>query len=797
LNYRERVFLEVFVHSIVLAMCCLISGNVHTQSGAPLSNVRVVLQGAAAHETSSDGAGDFSFMAAPGRYSMTAAVQGYAPVTVSLHLENDTKLDVALEPLDSPSLRIIGRVTIDGRVTPIQGTIPSIAVSRADFDRLGEDRVVQGLQAIPSATFARPDGGAASAISVVALRGPDPSESLIALDGQLLNDGNTGDLDLSRLPVATFSAVDVTEGLGPEDGEGSNTFGGAINFLSLQPTKGTHHALSFSGGSFGQSEGWGNATGTLGRLGYAIAFDDQNESGYVNSTLPVFLTGTSGPPSVTALGSTVSAHSGLANVLWTFSQGADVSARVFFLGDNRDQSSALNGIDGSAGSPTFGSFIGPGAQTLGQVVRAYQLHGRMPLGAGELIAQASESNDSVSINGAYGTTPYNFDHQDRRYNGALTWQRTFATSQFAIGGYTRTEGLDIYTPPTAPSDPSNPNLWQHIEVLFARGGVAASPKLRLDAGIFASRYTTFGSNLDGRFGAIYTVDPKTSARFSLGTGFRAPLLIERYAFPATQLAQDANGVFLGQGNPNEVPERATEYELGISHEFSASSTVDLSLYRTNLRDPIEVFYPLDAVAAPPGPDCTNPANTPSTPFPGCFSAVGNTGAAVYEGAEVRLLQRFAPQHLFLTASYGLNVAFPRDFTAASSNPTSGGNLVNDAQFLGIPQQQGSLQLDWAENDWHSSGVAIFRGRNNELNAPPFTIFNALVGKQIGKTVDLSLAGTNLFNGAAGRYTVFGGGVPYRGVVGQDASLEPIYGDLHTNALHLEPASLRLILTIKK
>jgi len=192
-------------------------------------------------------------------------------------------------------------------------------------------RLVQGLQALPSATFAHPDGGSSNAIAVVALRGPDPSESLIALDRQLLNDGNTGDLDLSRLPVAAFSSVNVTEGLGPEDSNGSNTFGGAINLVSLRPTRDAHAAFTLSGGSFGQSEGWINATGTQGRLGYAFAADDQNQSGYVNQ--PVLLNGTTR----TTIGSSLASHAGLANLTWSFSQKADITARVFLLGDVRDQ----------------------------------------------------------------------------------------------------------------------------------------------------------------------------------------------------------------------------------------------------------------------------------------------------------------------------------------------------------------------------------------------------------------------------------------------------------------------------
>jgi outer membrane receptor protein involved in Fe transport len=778
-------------------MCCVISGNVHAISGVPLADVRVEVRGGA-HITT-DAHGDFALMAAPGAYQVAVWAPGYAPVTVSIKADRDVPLQVALEPLDSPKLRQIGTVTVDGRFTPIVGAPPSAVITRSDLDLFGADRIVDGLQTLPGATFTRPDGGAASAVAVVSLRGPDPSEALVALDGQLLNDGNTGDLDLSRLPSAAFSAIDVTEGLGPEDANGSNTFGGAINLVSLRPTQAPHYAFSASGGSFGQSEEWLNATGTRGRLGYAAALDDQNESGFVNTTAPLYsTTNVNCAPCDTRLGSAVAAHLALGTLVWSFAQNADLTARVFVLGDNRDQSSAINGIDDTAadlGTSAYGQLTGPGNQTFAQDIRAYQLRSRVPLGAGELTGDVSLSHNTVDVAGG-SSSPYDIVHSDHRDNVAVNWQRTFASSQFAVGGYTRYESLDFVAPPaqdgsTLSGGAAQPLLGQTIGVGFIRGGFTPTPKLRLDGGVFGSRYTSFGSNLDGRFGAIYTADPQTAVRFSLGTGFRAPLLSERYPFPYSQLTLDGNGVFIGQGNPNEQPEHATEYELGASQEFSRQSTLDVSFYRTNLRDPIEIFYPLAAVAAG---SCKN--NSYANPIAGCVSYNGNVGFAVYTGLEARLVQRFA-QHLFLTARYGLNSAYPKDLNSQFSNPTSGGSLVDNAQFLGIPQQQGSLQFDWSNRGWHSAAAAIFRGTNNELNLAPFTTINALVGKRVGPGLDLSLSGTNLFNAAAGRFTVFGGGVPYRGIVGEDADGAPIFGSLPTDGAHVEPGGIRVVLTARR
>ena len=781
-----------------MAVCCLITGNVHAVSGKPLVGVAIELRGTITTQSVTDGRGDFSVLVNPGKYRLNAATRGYAPVLVAVDADHDVPVQVALEPLDSPKLRQIGTVSVDGRLAPLEGTIPELTVTRSNLDALGYDRIIDGLQDLPGTTFSRPDGGAASAISVVSLRGPDPSESLLALDGQLLNDGNTGDLDLSRFPTAAFSSIDVTEGLGPEDSNGSNTFGGAIDLVSLRPTKDPHYGFSLSGGSFGQSEAWFNATGTRGRLGYALALDDQNESGFVNENVPLYSqSDNSCAPCATQLGSSVASYLALGTLTWSFAQKADITARLFLLGDNRDQSSAINGIDGNTGdigTPQYGKFTGAGNQTFAQVIRAYQVRARAPVGSGELTTDLSLSDNGVDVDGG-ALSPYDIVHRDRRYNGGLTWQRTFATSQFAVGGYTRYEALDFIAPGSATATAltptqSEPALGQTINVYYVRGGFQPVEKLRLDAGLFQSNYTTFGANLDGRFGAIYNTDRATAFRFNLGTGFRAPLLAERYAFPYNQLTLDGNNVFVGQGSASERPEHAIEYELGVSHEISGSSTVDLSFYRTNLRNPVEVFYPLAAVA---NGACKK--NSYANPLPACVSFVSNVGNAVYAGAEFRFVQRFIPQHLFLTAMYGLNVAYPKDLNAQFSNPTSGGNLVDNAQFLGIPQQQGSVQLDWSRHDWHASGAATFRGNNNELGLGPFMLVSALVGKHVASHLDLSLAATNLFNAAAGRFTVFGAGVPYRGVVGGSAT-EPRYGPLPTDALHIEPLGVRAILTVR-
>lgn len=766
-----------------LGVCCVLSGHIYAVSGVPVpgATIAVTARAGASQSAAADSKGGFSLRVDPGRYDLRAFARGYAVTDVAaLDVDRDQVIEIRLEPADSQSLRVIGSVEVNGATLPSRSVIPTVTIPRSEMDAAGNDLLVESLGTVPSVTFARPDGGNDAAPALVSLRGPDPSETLIALDGQILNDGNTGDLDLSRFPVAAFSSVAVSEGLGPSDREGSNTIGGAVNIIALRPTLDPHTAFSLSGGSFGNSEAWLNSTGTRGRFGYALALDDQQENGYVDQY--DFLCSAAVPAAPCDettpihLGSAVSNRAALGNFTWNFSPSADLGVRLFVLGNNRDLSASSNtpfdpatGGANPSGEGPNSLFIGPGPATMAQTIRAYALRGRSPLGAGSLVYSGEFSNNDVNFSGT-GISPYDITHRDKRTTVSLSWERVNEGSEVAFGGYNQQE--------TMTEDGVAGTLGQSIHAYFVRGSIEPTQRLRLQGGVYLSNYSTFGSNLDGRFGVSYDFSPNDVVRASIGTGFRAPLLIERYVFDPADLPQDANCVALGQGNPNLQPEHATEYEFGYAHRFSPNTNLDVALYQTNLRNPIENLYPL-------GTTC--PASTPPAQ-----EIPINVGNVVYQGAEISLTHRM--RHVLLDARYGLNVAYPFNFPPSVSNPTSGGDLVANQQFLNIPQQQGAFGIAYDNVSWHAALQTYVRGKNNELNQASFAVLNAAVGVRNGK-VDLTLAGTNLTNAVSGPFTLPGLGVPYRGLV-QQPDGSTTFGNLPTDALFLQPAGVRVILTVR-
>ncbi|HEV3086795.1 MAG TPA: TonB-dependent receptor, partial [Candidatus Elarobacter sp.] len=308
---------------------------------------------------------------------------------------------------------------------------------------------------------------------------------------------------------------------------------------------------------------------------------------------------------------------------------------------------------------------------------------------------------------------------------------------------------------------------------WVRAGAQLSDRVRVGASVVDSAWSTFPASLDGRIGVAVDGVAGGTLRFAVGTGFRAPLLAEKYVFPLAALAPDQNCVG-ANGNANERAEHATEYELGYGHRFGAT-TADVTLYRTNLRDPIENFYPLGATCNPPG---VSQVLAQSFPV--------NVGNVVYRGGALRLAHRFGPGYWTASAEYAVNAAYPTSLpdVVSAANPTSGSSLVPGQQFAGIPLQQYALSVRYARLGTHAALALAGKSANNELAQGRFATVDAAIGRTWGRA-DVTLAGTNLTNAVSGPFTRLGLGTPY----GTPFGLQP------RDALVLEPASVRLILTL--
>jgi outer membrane cobalamin receptor len=782
-----------------------VAGSVTSSDGVPIRDAVVSLQGVGKSQSGrTDGAGHFSIPdLAAGTYAIRVSAVGFDPLGPRpIGVQKLETTDIALALVrSSSSLVTIGRVQAGGGEAVSTSSAPVSAINPQTYATEGYTRISDVLQDDMSTTLVHPAGGGSTILPTsVALRGPDPTETLVDIDGHQVNSGNSGDFDLSLLDPADYSSIELVKGISPSSLVGPDTIDGAINIRTLEPTLTSHGLLRLSAGSFNSFAQTLQTTGTQGRLGYALSLHSTTTSGDVNG--PVFDSNTSQQAQV---GSSVDGKTALGKLRYAFGNNGGGYAELSFHDQSavRDISAALSSypdpaVSGPPGLPVVAGFEGSALQSHNA---GYGLDVRLPLGATESVGTQSASIlfrhytslVSQSVFGpAAGTSPYLYNDRDlsgenslefdkRFSNASLTLQYSIRNEDLAIAGYTsgssgtgdinlksiirRSAGpfsldrrlatgryfLDsaLANQITAPFGANNTLLGQTQRAAVLRYVYDPTAKLHLTAAAYYSDYSSFGRHTDPRFGFVYTPDARSVVRFSAGTTYQAPQLPELYV--PSVLPAPLNGV-ITTGNPNLQPDHATEYGLGASHVFETGphrTEASVDMYRVNLRTPAVTFQQAGnpdnncgAVAA--GGDATR-----------CLlSYAANAGDAIYEGIELSAQRRLAPS-VTVRAGYAVRSAF------LTSIPPflAGGTSILNQQNQGLPLQKAMLSITAAPLRGLTFGTEfVYEGNYNELNRPPFATLAASVGYR-WPAVELIVSGTNLTDVYNQHFTATGAGVP--------------------------------------
>lgn len=89
------------------------------------------------------------------------------------------------------------------------------------------------------------------------------------------------------------------------------------------------------------------------------------------------------------------------------------------------------------------------------------------------------------------------------------------------------------------------------------------------AGIRLIRHEDAGDHVTGNLGYGYRLDDRTLLKANFSTGFRFPTAVERFVFSP---------------NPDLKPERSRAIELGVSYLIGQGQQLDVSLFRTVIKD---------------------------------------------------------------------------------------------------------------------------------------------------------------------------------------------------------------------
>lgn len=384
-------------------------GQVAGADGAPVSGAVVYLSGhGAGRQTTTDARGRFVLTdVATGTYELAVDARGYNHLgerAVDVRARESPLLSLVLERA-SATLVTIGRVRNPDAQTISTSAVPSVVLDTQRFGAQGYANVADIIaQNSISTTVIRPNGAGAGAPAVVALRGPDPTETLVQIDGHSVTSGHTGSYDLSLLDPADLSSVQLVYGIAPTSLVGPNTIDGAVNVRTLGPTTQPHGLLRVSGGSFGTFGETLQATGTASSIGYAFSLHRATSQGEVRDTN---LTAADG--SATTVNGALAATTALGKLHYDFDRGAGFVELAFHdQSASRDLSAALTSLSSDGYAPSAGS-------SLSAHDAAYTVDLRAPLGVprADGVAQTSVlyshgsslANQSV-FGPAAGSSPY-------------------------------------------------------------------------------------------------------------------------------------------------------------------------------------------------------------------------------------------------------------------------------------------------------------------------------------------------------------------------------------------------------
>ncbi|MBC5804675.1 MAG: hypothetical protein DLM53_06005 [Candidatus Eremiobacter antarcticus] len=662
---------------------------------------------------------------------------------IALTSRNESRITVRIEG-GRGSLRTLGTIRVASPGLLSTGSAPSALIDAQQVAAVGGLSLTDSLAQQAGVTVARPHGGAAGSPVALMLRGNDPREAIVDIDGHPVNNSNTGDFDLSLLDPSAFATVQIVYGLAPASLLGGNTEGGTVNFHTLEPTAAPHGFLRLSTGNF-RSDGLAFAsTGSSGSMGYALQFHRFNETGEIADYRVIdSQTGQSA-----SLNSWLNGSSTLAKLRYAIGRDGYAELSTLSLSTTRDLSAALSApVDPShAGQGSvFTSFAG---SVRFNTNGFYDADVHLPLGPqaadgtrpASVTVRHQSSSARQGVSGpADDLSEYLLDGADAVEDDSVTYDRLQPNSDFTLMMHVRAERLSL--PDEFGDDsPLQAQTERSITVRYIWRGRA---RLEYTAsGVFSS-FDTFGKSFDPRFAAVWTPSDGTVVRASLGTGFQAPLLTDRFV-PSPLPPPDDEGL-IHVGNPNLTADRTTEYEIDAEHRFgedearSAQAAVDF--YRVNVRGDEIVFVP-------PGVSPTSPK----------LSFPVNLSSSVWQGAVLRVEQ---PLTASTTArvSYDINQAYPLTSPSALFSSDEG-VLVGGQQFEGVPMHRATLSFEHRANVSWLIGLA-YEGLNNDLHRPAFATVQANLTYRRGHT-DMTIAGSNLTNVYDDKFTLLRAGVPYPG-----------------------------------
>lgn len=251
--------------------------------------VELLRDGKAIASGTTDSFGKFSISDVPGgAYDVRVSAKGYAhlsTLSVSIASGESLEVDAALTTaVNTAGVHTIGTVSVSGRALA-SATAITQTVNVQNVAQTGQLRYVNQLATLPALNVQTSSSPGDD--TTVNIRGFGASETGVLLDGRPV--GPQGVLapntyNFANSPISALDSVDVTYGSGAQGLYGSDTIAGAVNMHLINTSISPQYTFQQQIGGFNTTSTAGGASGTYGKVGYALAAGVAGSEGQFNGS---------------------------------------------------------------------------------------------------------------------------------------------------------------------------------------------------------------------------------------------------------------------------------------------------------------------------------------------------------------------------------------------------------------------------------------------------------------------------------------------------------------------------------
>ena len=616
-------------------------------------------------------------------------------------------------------------VVVSATKTEIPVKQVTSAVEIIDGEQLQQRRVKTVAEALRLAQgLAVFQSGGPGTIVDVRMRGGTPEQTLVLIDGAIVNSATTGAYDFAFLTTDNIERIEILRG-SQSMLWGSDAMGGVINITTKRGRDTPNIAGFFEYGSFNTLREGANLTGKKGPVDFALSLSRWDT---VSFSAINYRRG-------------ATERDGYHNWQGSVRLGAELPKEGRLEFDFRWMQGIVN-FDGFtlAGDPA--DVLGAGSQSnqyvfAGSYVQPITSWWSQKLTlsrATDNLASHSGTFERNVVTGVEGPVdPSNMFNSDiDTTSNRIEWQHNFQLGKplLLTAGYQFREQLGEITDFVLPMQ-SIPNKIVSSNAGFAEAQLNLWDRLFGTAGIRQDKYNVFGSATTYRVtGGYLHQETGTKIRGSYGTGFRAPSINELF--------------FPNFGNPNLQPEKSQGLDVAVDQTlFKERVTLSAGYFWTRYRNLILSVFDLTACPAP------------------FFFCAQNAGLARAEGVEASAKFKLVEDQPWIRSLY---LQFQYTYTSTT-------NLTNnqDTRLPKWPLNQWSTVLSYQPIESLRVNVEgryvgqRFNDTSNQQSIPSFLVWNLAATYDVNRRIQLYTRVDNLFNEKYEEVLFFG--TPIRSIFG--------------------------------